>query len=118
MGKSFSNQDAKKIAAYLLINKRTGDLNSMMRDVKKDWADNGIIDVVATSAFPISDRVKSEVKNEILKIYPSAKQIIITENIDESVIAGIKLELTDKVLDLSIENKLNKFKQLAVAGKD
>jgi F0F1-type ATP synthase delta subunit len=34
------------------------------------------------------------------------------------VIGGVRLSLANQQLDLSVESKLNKFKQLTAAGKE
>ena len=113
-----SKKLSREIAAYLLESHRTEELNSILRDVQSDWAEHGVIDAVATSAFPITDRDKHEIESLIRKLYPNAKKIIVNEQRDPSVIAGVRLELADKQLDLSIQTKLNRFKQLAISGKD
>lgn len=106
---------AKETAAYLLAEGRVGELDSLMRDIEQLRADKGIIEVQARSAFPLSTGSKADIKTRIKKAYPSAKTIIIDERLDPEVIAGVRLELANEQLDLSIENKLNRFKQLTAA---
>lgn len=113
-----SKRLGKEVAAYLLTENRTSELESILRDVRQDWADNGIVEVIAVSAFDISPKVHNDIKAEIKKLYPEAKSIIVTEQHDPSVIAGVRLELANQQLDLTVQNKLNKFKQLAVSGKE
>jgi len=105
----------KEIAAYLLSENRTSELDSILRDVQQDWANAGIVEVIAVSAFDISTKVRSDIVAEIKKLYPDAKKIIVTEQYDPSVIAGVRLELANQQLDLTVQNKLNKFKQLSVS---
>ena len=106
---------AKETAAYLLAEGRVGDLDSLMRDIEQLRADKGVIEVQARSAFPLSASSKTDIKTRLKKAYPSAKTIIIDERLDPSVIAGVRLELANEQLDLSIENTLNRFKQLTAA---
>jgi len=103
---------SKEIAAYLLTEGRTGELGSIIRDVMQYRADHGVVEVVAHSAFPLSDKVRAEIKSVILELYPDVKQTIISERHDEAVVAGVKIELANQQLDLSIRAKLNRFKQL------
>jgi len=42
----------------------------------------------------------------------------VTEVADPAIIGGVQIALADQQLDLSVEAKLNKFKQLTSAGKD
>jgi F-type H+-transporting ATPase subunit O len=109
----------REIAKILLHTDKTNSLDSLMRDVVRNWADSGYVDVIARSAFPLSDKVKTDIKKLIKKYYPNAKQIKIIEEIDPEVVAGVVLEFADKQLDLSVETKLNKFKHFtANARKD
>jgi F0F1-type ATP synthase delta subunit len=109
---------SKEIAAYLLNDGRVGDLDSILRDIQADWAEAGYVEVLASSTFPLSEKVKLDIKSRMKKLYPRAKRIIVTEIHDEDVIGGVRLNLANQQLDLSIEAKLNKFKQLTTAGKD
>ena len=105
-------KSAEEIAAYLLSEGRVSDLDSIMRDVQADWAEAGVIEVIASSAHDLSAENKADIKKEVSKIYPSANRIIITHVEDPEVIGGIRLNLPNQQLDLSVEAKLNKFKQL------
>lgn len=108
----------REIAAYLLNEGRVDELDSLLRDVQADWAEAGHVEVTARSAFPLTATVKADIRNEVKKIYPSAKQIVINEVADPDVVGGVRLNLPDLQLDLSIRTKLNRFKQAVTAGKD
>ena len=107
---------SQEIAAYLLAEGRTGELDSILRDVMQYRADKGIVEVAAIDAHPLNDSIKSDVTKLIKGIFPNAKQIIISEEIDSNVIGGVRLELANQQLDLSIRSKLNRFKQLTATG--
>lgn len=79
-------------------------------------ADRGIVEITAVDARPLNDSVKSDIENLIKGLFPNSKQIIISEKIDTNVIGGVRLELANQQLDLSIRSKLNRFKQLTIAG--
>jgi F0F1-type ATP synthase delta subunit len=118
LSQGVSKRLAKELAAYLLQERRIADLNSILRDVQAEWAEAGYVDVVATSAHELNDSIRSEIKAEVKQLYPQAKQIIINEIRDPEVIGGVRLNLPNRQFDLSIEAKLNKFKQLTLAGKE
>lgn len=107
-----------EIAAYLLSENRVGELDSVLRDVQADWAKAGYVEVIASSAHPLTASIKSDIIKQIKQLYPEANKIIITEEHDPTVLGGVRLSLADQQLDLSVEAKLNKFKQLTTAGKD
>jgi F0F1-type ATP synthase delta subunit len=110
------NKVATEIAAYLLDENRVGELDSLLRDIQQYRADAGIVEVLAKSAHPLTDGVKSDIEAQVRNVYPGARQIIITELHDESVIGGVKLQLAHEQLDLTVRSKLNRFKQLTAVG--
>lgn len=107
---------AREIAAYLLATSQTGELNSLARDMINDRAASGIIEVTAVSARELAPANTAEIRAEVKKLYPAAKQIIINERIDLTQVGGVRLEFPDKQLDLSLRGKLNRFKQLTTRG--
>lgn len=107
----------QEIAAYLLAERRVGDLDSILRDVQADWAEAGVIEVIASSAHELSAANKADIKKQVAKLYPAANKIIVTHVEDPEVIGSVRLELPNQQLDMSVEAKLNKFKQLTT-GKE
>lgn len=110
--KGASKRFSQEVAAYLLAERRTGQLESIMRDVQGDWAQAGRVEVIAASAHPLTAGVRADIKRQIKKLYPKAQTIIVTEQHDPEIIGGVRLSLADQQLDLSVQAKLNKFKQL------
>jgi F0F1-type ATP synthase delta subunit len=113
-----SKQFVNEIAAYLISEKRVGELDSLLRDVQAAWAEHGIVEVIASSAHPLTATVKADITKQIKQLYPAATKVIVTEAHDAEILGGVRLTLADQQLDLSIETQLNKFKQLTTAGKD
>ncbi len=113
-----TKQYSQEIAAYLLSERRVNELDSVLRDVQADWAEAGHVEVVAASAHDLTPAIKVDIEKQIKQLYPQAKKIIVTAIHDPEVIGGVRLSLANQQLDLSIEAKLNKFKQLTIAGKD
>jgi F0F1-type ATP synthase delta subunit len=109
---------AKEVAAYLLSEGRVGELDSLLRDVQADWAKAGFVEVIAASAHPLTSEIKTTIAAQIKQRYPEAKTVLITEQFDPAVIGGVRVSLANEQLDLSIEAKLNRFKQLTTAGKE
>ena len=109
---------AKETAAYLISQHRTAELDSLVRDILQYRADHGIVEVTALSSHELNDSIRKNIRADIQELYPSAKQIIINEDLDENVMGGIRLSLANQQFDASIRSKLNHFKQLTVAGKE
>ncbi|GAC1503447.1 MAG: hypothetical protein NVS1B10_08530 [Candidatus Saccharimonadales bacterium] len=102
----------RQIAAYLLSERRVNELGSILRDVQLDWANAGYVEVMATSAHDLTAEIRQDIDDQVSKLYPNAKKILITEVYNPHIIGGIQLSFPDKQLDLSIKAKLNKFKRL------
>lgn len=109
---------AREVAAYLLSEGRVGELDSLLRDVQADWAKKGFVEIIARSAHPLTAKVTQDIVTRIRPLFPEADSVAVTEVIDPSVIGGVQIQLADRQLDLSVEAKLNTFKQLTGAGKD
>ena len=118
LGSTFGRPQAKALAAYLLSEHRTGELNSLLRDVQETWAEEGTVEVTATSARPLTEGVEADIEREVRRIYPNAKRIVISPRIDPSVIGGVRLSFVDYQLDLTIAGEVQKFKSLLTRGKD
>jgi len=116
--KGRSRRLAEEIAAYLLAERRVNDLDSILRDVQADWAAAGQVEVLARSAHELDQRTKADIAKRLKPLYPKAKQVIVTPVYDPEIIGGVRLNLADRQLDLSIQSKLAKFKQAAMAGKE
>ena len=107
----------QELAAYLLAEGRTSELDPLMRDVQGLWAEQGYVNALAISAHPIDAKAKGLINKTVADAYPKAKTIVISESHDPQVIGGVRIELSDRQLDVSVATKLNKFKQLTI-GKD
>ena len=113
-----SKDYARELAAYLLAERRVGELDSLLRDVQAAWADKGYVEVLARSAHPLTAEVKAEIAERVRALYPQASNVVVTEVADASVIGGVRIDLANQQLDLTVEGKLHKFKQLTGAGKE
>jgi F-type H+-transporting ATPase subunit delta len=108
---------SQEVAAYLLTEKRVGGLESLLRDISQYRIEHdGVVEVVASSARPLSDDVRADIATAIRQVYPAAKRVIISERIDKSLIGGVRLSLPNQQLDVSVRASLNKFKRLTAAG--
>ena len=111
-----ADQLAQEVAAYLLETRRSGELNSLMRDVMQHRADAGTVEVTAVTDHPIQPQTRGDIEAEVRRLYPAAKTVIVSERHDPDVVGGVRLELANQQLDLSVRAKLNRLRQLTTAG--
>lgn len=109
---------AREVASLLLTERRTGELDSLLRDIQAEWAENGYVEALAKSAHPLTTSVKDDIISRVKQLYPAAKKVIVTVIHDPEIVGGVRVSLPNQQLDLSIQAKLNKFKQLTTAGGD
>lgn len=103
---------AAAIAAYLLEERRTGDLESLIRDIMQYRMERGHVEVNVVSAHPLSDLVLKDVKHILHQQYPHAKELNIDSQLDPTVVGGVRLELPNEQLDLTVRSKIDTFKRL------
>ncbi len=103
---------AAEIAAFVLSNQLTSQLDSIMRDVSTYRQQVGIIDVKVISAYPLSSDSIDSIKKIVTKYFDKIKSIVIEPVVDQSIIGGIKLEFPAQSLDLTVRAKLNQLLRL------
>lgn len=114
LGKLNTAAFAQEVAAYLVAERRVNELDSLLRDIMQYRADHGIVEVLAISAHPLTEAIRKQIEVQVRELYPAAEQVVITYQPDVSVVGGVRLELANQQLDLTVRNSLNRFKQLTV----
>jgi F0F1-type ATP synthase delta subunit len=107
---------AKEIAAYLLTEKRVEELAPLIRDVIEYRASKGIVEATVTSASDLENKIIKELELYIKSIHPETKRVVINKRINRDLIGGLKLNVINDQLDLSIRAKLNRFRELTNQG--
>jgi F-type H+-transporting ATPase subunit delta len=113
-----SKEYAREIAAFLMDEGRVDELDSLLRDIQAIWQLHGHVEALAYTAHPLTPEVHAEIIERVKQMVPGADEFVVTEVIDPEVVGGVKIRLANQQLDLSVESKLNKFKQLTAAGKE
>jgi F0F1-type ATP synthase delta subunit len=103
---------AREVAAYLLEEKRSQELESLMRDVLAYREAHGVIEAEVASAHELSQDVLREVKSVIKEHYPEAKKVLVHDHIDTNVVGGLRVTLANDQLDMSVRKQLDTFKRL------
>jgi F-type H+-transporting ATPase subunit delta len=97
---------AKSVAAYLVTQRQTSELSSVMRKVEQlRFRRDGALEVVVTATHPLS----SALKNRISSIF-DAKDVRIIEVIDKDLIGGVKVRALDKTADFSVQARLQRLR--------
>lgn len=103
---------AHEIAAYLLTERRTNELESILRDIMQYRANHGDLEAEVVTAHNIQNDVLEEAKQLLHINYPNAKTIQVDGRMDASVIGGLRIDMPNQQLDMTVQNKLAIFKRL------
>ena len=104
-----TNSVLQQIAAYLIDSGRANEAPLVARDIEASLASSGLVIGTITSARPLSKSALSEVELFIKASDASVETVMLREQIDESLIGGMKLELPGRQLDASVKAKLMKI---------
>lgn len=90
----------KSAAAYLVETGRTRETELLVRDVEDVLAEKGVVVADITTAFPLTDALRSDVR-AMLGGKPQLRELV-----DPSVLGGIRIDLPGKQYDATIQRKL------------
>jgi F0F1-type ATP synthase delta subunit len=103
---------AQQLAAYLLDERRSRDMPTVLRAIDEELARRGSAQVVITSTHEVSEETKKQLA-ELLGV----KDPVFSEVIDTSVIGGVKARSGETEIDLTVRARLNNFKTKIVNQK-
>jgi len=109
---------AREVAAYLLDTHQTDDLESLLRDVMEYRAQHGVVEAVAVSAHDLTPAVIKDIEAILKREYPKAKHIHVISRIDPTVVGGVRVEMANEQLDLTVREKIDEFKRLTASIKE
>ncbi|HET7630127.1 MAG TPA: F0F1 ATP synthase subunit delta [Candidatus Saccharimonadales bacterium] len=108
------NFDARAIAAYLMDSGRERELDSLVRDIMSLRADQGIVELTAISAHPLTATALKQIEAVVREVRPQAEQVVINQEVRPSLIGGVRLKMVHHELDLSLRGRLNQLKRKLV----
>ena len=95
----------KSIAQYLSAERRTGELDKIMREVERlRLVNEDILEVEVFSAKGIS----AQIEQEIARLFSSSK-VNVVKSIDRDLVGGVRIRTLDEQLDLSVRGRLKKL---------
>lgn len=109
---SSSSDVARKLASFLLQERRSRDASALFRALEKELDERGSAQVMITSAYEVSEDIKKQLASML-----GAKNPVYDEVIDPSVIGGVKARAGESEIDLTVRARLNRFKQQVVNSR-
>lgn len=110
MGKSVPSE-AKRLAVFVIEKGRATYLPEILRQVKALYEDlRGIRHAEITSAVPLTDTQVDELVRR-LKEATAASEILLKQDVDASLIGGVRVKIGDRVWDASVSGRLEELKK-------
>ncbi|HEX3569003.1 MAG TPA: F0F1 ATP synthase subunit delta [Candidatus Saccharimonadales bacterium] len=99
----------KVVAAYLLENNLADDADLVISDIERElFVQGGQLNARVTTARPMSDHLRNEL-TQFLTQATKAKRVVVSEQIDASLVGGLVARTPDGELDLSVRRQLNQL---------
>ncbi len=106
-----SSDVAKRVAAYLVNERRSKDADSVVRQIERLLGQDGQVELNITTARGISEELLTSIKNVFAE---GAKKVIINEKQDPSVLGGVLVESGEQRLDLTVRRQIQRLKGVRV----
>ena len=100
----------KPLAAYLIESGRTREAALVAREIESALADRGIIVADVESSHVLNDDSKKEISSYLLKNMKNAERVVLREEVDESLLGGVRIAAAGYELDATLRTRLNQLK--------
>ncbi|HBA45992.1 hypothetical protein A2W67_03350 [Candidatus Nomurabacteria bacterium RIFCSPLOWO2_02_40_28] len=108
------HQVHKKVVEFLTRKKFMSRVAVILEQLKKVINfENGIVSATVLSAHRVHEKEEKDLVHFLKKRY-SAKEVELTYILDQSLIRGIRLEVNDEVIDLTVRNQINQLKEYLI----
>ena len=96
------------VAGYLIANQRVKEIDLIMDEVSYELQSYGIVNAQVSTREKLLAETRSNLMSFISE-QTGAKNVLLDEITDPSIIGGMRLKLPRVALDSTINNKLHKF---------
>lgn len=102
-----------ELAAFLIESRRTHEADLLVHDIESELATRGTVVATVTSAQPLTDVTRSQVKSVITARYNDAT-VHLHEIVDPSVLGGVIIRTPQEEMNASIKNALSQLKAINI----
>ena len=99
---------SKPLAAYLLESKRTREVTLVVRDIEAALAQRGVLLADVASAHELSKDTQHTITH-YLKKTTGATDIHLRQEVDESLLGGVRIETPDQRTDSTLRHRLDQL---------
>jgi len=103
---------AEELAAALLASRRSGQAELLAQDIAFELERRGkIANASITSAYELRQQLRSQIESFVKKA-AKVDQVIINQNIDKSVIGGLRIDTAAHSWDKTLRRKLTEIREV------
>lgn len=99
----------QELAAYLIDSNRKKEATLIVRDIEAMLVDAGTAIGTVISARPLNTAALETIESFVKQQHSHVKNVVLREQIDETLIGGVRLELPGHQLDASVKAKLEQL---------
>ncbi len=100
----------RQLAAFLIDNRRTKEVQLIVRDIEFELQNRGIILAEVTTATDLTDATRKEIER-LVGEHADPGRIQLRQFIDPTVIGGVRIDIPGKRLDATIARRLALFRE-------
>lgn len=101
-----TDEVVEQLASFLVVEKRTDELDLVLRAVYEELEDNGVVYADIKTATKLTSKLKESLA-EVLK----ADKLHLNETIDASLIGGFELKTATRRMDASVKSKILQLRE-------
>lgn len=102
---------AKAIASVLVQDKRFNEAELLMADINYELESRGkTATAQITTAHALTDKLRSEIKS-LVKKASKVDEVILNEQVDKSVIGGVRIETATRIWDKTTARQINELRE-------
>ncbi len=103
---------ASQLAAAMVENGQSDNVDYLLSDVAAELEKQGALSVSkVTSATPLTNQLRRDLSAKLKKA-TAVKAVVLDEQVDKSLIGGLRVETSDRVWDTSLRRKLQQLKEV------
>ncbi len=100
----------RQLAAYLIDNRRTKEVQLIVRDIEFELQNRGVILAEVTTASALTEATRKEIER-LVGQHSDTGRIQLRQFIDPAVIGGVRIDIPGKRLDATIVRRLAIFRE-------
>ena len=102
---------AKAVASVLVEDKRLNEAELLLADINFELESRGkVATAQVTAANDLGDKLRIEIKS-LVKKASKVDRVILNEQIDKSVIGGLRIETATRIWDKTVARQLNELRK-------